>query len=206
MANTIVYMDGGSARHHQSKECLLSWGMVALTGDQSIERYGCHARVEPKHSGYHEKVAFVESVRFLRESGHKPFELTFYTDDSAVCDVNRSYVLADKLPQSNTISRLKDVCATFYRGEKDLMYHCLNYLKNSRFVKVKGHDKTVYNLRCDALAVHARNWAIGNLSPLLSFEEWLHDGFTFYAPDRERPGENKLNYWYAPFSGLHGLA
>lgn len=206
MANTILYMDGGSARHHQSKECMLSWGIVALTNDVATELHGCHTRVAPKHSGFHEKIAFVESVKYLMGEGHEPHELTFYTDDSAVCDANRSYVLTGNHHNSSTVvERLKGVCKAFYQAEKDLAEHCLRYLRGSRFVKVKGHARTVYNLRCDALAVHARNWANGNLSPLLSFEEWMHDGFEYYAPDPDNPKENKRFYWYAPFSGLNGL-
>lgn len=186
---------------------MLSWGIVALTGDQSIELHGCHSWVSPKHSGFHEKIAFVEAVRYLVPSGHMPHELTFYTDDSAVCDVNRSYVLRGNHHGSDTtISRYKTVCKAFYPNEPELFEQCMSYIRGSRFVKVKGHSKTVYNLRCDALAVHARQWAIGNLSPLLRFEEWLHDGFEFYTPDDDNPGENKRRFWYAPFSGLHGLA
>lgn len=190
----IVFMDGGSQKHsHNGRLFLLSWGIVVHHNDETTELHGCKTHMPQNHSGSHERIAFMETVRHLMTLDVTPQEVSFYTDDSSVCDINEIIRRSKRLPQDHTtIQRFKKLADEYYDAET--FAACMSYLMHSRFTKVKGHSRTVYNLRCDELSCHARRWALGDLSPLLPFEDWLHDGFLYY--DREQQPQR----WFPPFS------
>jgi len=192
----IIYMDGGSQKNpHVASRFVLSWGIVAHYNDETFERFGCFADCHPFLQGSHEKLAFVEAVRLALELGVSPGEITFITDDGSVCDANRMFHKFGNLVRSEaTVQKITEICNAYFN--RDLKEHCCRFLRLARFIKVKGHSRTVYNLRCDHLARHARNWEYGDLSPLLSFEEWLHDGFLHHDK------KTMKKTWYVPFSEM----
>jgi ribonuclease HI len=196
----IIYMDGGSQRNaFMPGSFILSWGLVAHYTDATYERHGCIGDCPPYLQGSHEKLAFIEAVRFALSLGADPDDITFITDDGSVCDANRMFHKHGNLVRSDaTVQKITEICNAYF--DKTLKEFCLKFLARARFIKVKGHSKTVYNLRCDHLARHARNWELGDLSPLLPFEEWLHDGFLFY--------DKKLikKTWFVPFSEMYFTA
>jgi ribonuclease HI len=222
----VIYLDGGSKpQPNAMKRWVLSFGLVIHFQDQTHELSGAILDVVSAYSGQHENFAFLEAIKFAHSQQVKPENIAFVTDDSAVCEVNKWAREFGKLdPASKTINRLKELMALLAkdRGYYDAMYpylrDCLQY---GKFTKVKGHASTVYNLRCDELAITARNWALGDLTPILPFEEWLHDGFEYWVQrevEVEKPGLNAddppivvmekigvRKYWYAPFSDLHDL-
>lgn len=206
MHKMVVYMDGGSQVQPGTKKYLLSYGVVAHFNDTTVELHGALTDVIQSLSGSHEHLAFVEALRHAKAHGLAPQEIAFVTDDASVCDVNtfaRNFNRIDL--EHNTLKRLKKILE-YVMPTDELHQYLLDCLMHSKFTKVKGHARCVYNLRCDALAVHARNWAKGDLSPLLPFEEWLHDGHLYYVAEVDdagnKTGNNVAKLWYAPFSDL----
>ena len=195
----IVYMDGGSQKADGpfKHRFVLSWGLIVHHQDTTVELHGAKDQVHQEYSGSHEHIAFVEALRHAMTHDIAPDELAFVTDDSSVCDVNHWARVFGRLDlTSNTIKRLLNLVK--YLGfDSSMDAYMLRCLEWSKFQKVKGHARTVYNLRCDELAVHARNWVKGDLSPLLPFEEWLHDGHIYYDKEQNR------KTWFAPFSDQH---
>jgi ribonuclease HI len=196
MHKMVVYMDGGSQAQPGTRKYLLSYGVVAHHNDTTVELHGALTDVPSALSGSHEHLAFVETLRHAKALSLDPVEVAFVTDDASVCDVNtfaRNFGRVDV--EHNTVKRLTNLLV-YMNQKEDLYQYMLDCLFHSKFTKVKGHARCVYNLRCDDLAVHARNWAKGDLSPLLTFEEWLHDGHGYYDRDQQ------FQRWYAPFSDL----
>lgn len=205
MHKMVVYMDGGSQAIFATKKFILSYGIVAHYNDTTAELYGA-LEVPGSLSGSHEHLAFVEALRHAKALGLAPEEIAFVTDDASVCDVNtfaRNFHRIDL--EHNTLKRLKKLLE-YVMPTDELHQYMLDCLFHSKFTKVKGHARCVYNLRCDELAVHARNWFKGDLSPLLPFEEWLHDGHLYYVAEVDeqgnKTGNNVAKLWYAPFSDL----
>ena len=206
MHKMVVYMDGGSQAVPGTKRFILSYGVVAHYDDATAELHGALTEVPSSLSGSHEHLAFVETLRHAKALCLAPVDIAFVTDDASVCDVNnfaRNFHRLDL--EHNTIKRLVKLLE--YMGlHEELHQYMLDCLFHSKFTKVKGHARCVYNLRCDELAVHARNWAKGDLSPLLPFEEWLHDGHLYYVRELDEngnpTGNNVAKLWYAPFSDL----
>lgn len=224
--NMVIYLDGGSKRQsNTNKWWVLSWGLIVHFQDQTHEIKGALLDIMPEYSGQHENLAFLEAIKFAKSHDVKPENLSFVTDDSAVCAVNNWAREFGKLdPNSKAIQRLKSLLIYLkdQQGyDDDLFAYMRECLQFGNFTKVKGHARTVYNLRCDELAVNARNWALGDITPLLSFEEWLHDGFEYWVQrevDVKVPSQdpndtptftkeviNVRKFWFAPFSDLHDL-
>lgn len=220
----LIYLDGGSKpQPNAGKLWVLSYGLVIHFQDQTHELKDAVLGVISEYSGQHENWAFLEAIKFAYERDVLPENIAFVTDDSAVCEVNKWAREFGKLdPASKTIQRLKSLFMYLRegRGFTDEMFtYMRSCLQFGKFTKVKGHARTVYNLRCDELAVNARNFALGDLTPILSFEEWLHDGFEFWVQrEVEVPGETEddpptfrkemvsvRKFWYAAFSDLHDL-
>lgn len=224
--NMVIYLDGGSKRQSNStKRWVLSWGLIVHYQDQTHEIKGALIDILSEFSGQHENLAFLEAIKFAKSNNVAPEAIAFVTDDSAVCEVNKWAREFGKLdPNSKTIQRLKSLLIYLKEPQgydDELFAYMRECLQFGKFTKVKGHARTVYNLRCDELAVNARNWALGDLTPLLSFEEWLHDGFEYWVQrevDVEVPSQDPngtptvtqevisvRKFWYAPFSDLHDL-
>jgi ribonuclease HI len=222
----VIYLDGGSKQQPNAfKRWVLSWGLVVHFQDQTHELKGAMLDILSEYGGQHENLAFLEAIKFAKFHDVKPENLAFVTDDAAVCEVNKWAREFGKLDAgSKTVQRLKSLLLYLKDArqyDQELFDYMLGCLQFGKFTKVKGHARTVYNLRCDALAVNARNWAQGDLTPLLSFEEWLHDGFEYWvqhdvevevpsAVEGEPPTfvtevKSKRKFWFAPFSDLHAM-
>jgi ribonuclease HI len=202
MHKMVIYMDGGSQVQPGTKKFILSYGIVAHHNDNTAELHGALTDAPSALSGSHEHLAFVEALRHAHQHSVDPSYLAFVTDDASVCDVNsfaRNFHFVDQ--EHNTVKRLVQLLD--HVGVRlELHQYMLECLFHAKFTKVKGHARCVYNLRCDALAVHARNWTKGDLSPLLPFEEWLHDGHIYYDKEVDKNGNSVAKRWFAPFSNL----
>lgn len=193
----LVYMDGGHQTHeHNKRLCMLSWGIVVHHNDTTVELHGCKTHMPEHFKGCHERLAFVEATKHVQSQGVSAENVSFVTDDATVCDYNLAFLRTEKVDKTHvTYERLARLCRELYdQATFDFMLECLT---KSRFTKVKGHHKTVYNLRCDDLSSYARRVAKGDLTPMQSFEDWLHDGFHYYDKTQQ------VQRWYAPFSNMH---
>ena len=190
-------MDGGSAKHHSKRDIYtISWGIVAHLNDTTHEVSGAHDKVGQFFNGSHELFAFIESVKFMMSHNIDYKTVAIFTDDASVCHVNLMYVKYNTMDHTQKLTQqLAQICKKFYNAE--ILEQCFECLKNARFEKIKGHRTIVYNLRADELARVAREVTRGNLTPILSFEEWLNDGFKYYDCD------GVMQRWYAAFSDLH---
>lgn len=192
----IVYMDGSSVANGTSKEhWVLSWGMVVHHNDSTTEHYGILSGITKQFLGFHEMLAFAEAVRYVRKTG-VPFEdVLFITDDEWV--VNAQFVLhPDNWCDTEAIhNRLMMFVNEFFPCT--VYDDMVEALKKARFIKVKGHESTVYNLRVDYLASHARKEHHGLHDDFLNFEQWLSRGFKFFNTKKKL-----YDVWYAPFASL----
>lgn len=196
----IVYMDGGSQRVQQTKrqnDWVLSWGIVAHKGDETVELHGSFKEVNSQFHGYHEMAAFAETVKYLKREGVPYEDVSFFTDDQWVVEAANEFqpCYPDRMVDANFgfRERLMKFVNEFYPATMyDDMLECL---QKGRFTKVKGHDNTVYNLRVDYLAVHARNLCQGVKEEFLQFEQWLAKGFKFFNTEK-----HEYDVWYAPFA------
>jgi ribonuclease HI len=186
----IIYMDGSGTQDIGFKKRLLSWGLVVHHNDETTELHGCLREVPQQFEGFHELLAFAEAVRYVRYM-KVPFEqVSFYTDDDVITRTSDGNSW-EKIEKAK--NRLMMLVNEFYPSTVyDDMMECW---EKSRFTKVKGHRDTVYNLRVDYLAAHARKTAAGAKNTLLTFEKWLAEGVRFYDYKNE-----KFDVWYAPFA------
>lgn len=223
--NMVIYLDGGSQKQENSRKCVLSWGLVIHFQDTTVELLGAETDILSEYAGAHEHLAYLEAIKYAKSKGVQPENIAFVTDDSSVCDVNKWAREFGKIdPASKAVARLKALHA--YLKDQcnfpdDLMVYAKSCLQYGKYQKVKGHARTIYNLRCDELAITARNWTKGNVTPILPFEEWLHDGHEYWVqrevdvrvagPDPETPPTiskeviSVRKFWFAPFSDLHDL-
>lgn len=80
-----IFMDGSAIKQNQEKhEYVLSWGMVAHHGDQTIEKFGHLSNVDMNYNCFHETVAFIEAMRYAKGQGFAFNQMSFYTDDMEV--------------------------------------------------------------------------------------------------------------------------
>lgn len=188
-----IFMDGGAAKWRPEKhQYVLSWGIVAHHGDSTTELYGSKIDVPHHLHGYHEMMAFLEAMRFAKGQGFLFENMSFYTDDPQVSYAGfmlhpANFVATDDVDKFKR--RFQTLCLKYY--DEGTYQDALECLVKSRFTKVKGHDTTVYNLRVDHLARHAREVAAGKEDVLDSFEDWLAQGFYSNPYDAA---------WFAPFA------
>jgi ribonuclease HI len=193
----IVFMDGsGQQTPNAFKRWTLSWGLVAHHNDTTVELHGGTADAPQQFCGFHEMMAFAEAVNYVKRSKVPYCDVSFFTDDEWV--VNAAFALhKDNWVSTETVdgihNRLMMFVNEFYPSVMyDDMVECL---RQARFTKVKGHEDTVYNLRVDYLAAHARNLAHGAKEEFLNFEQWLAKGFRYFNLKT-----HEWDVWYAPFA------
>lgn len=195
----VVYIDGsrrtvprGTFSEHPMYSDVLGWGMVVLRDDTMVELSGA-IPVPRKAEGEHEMLAFVEAVRYIRNTGVPFNSVSIFTDDlniayaaQALHPDNFRQTEAGKIRRSVAL-----VCSLV--GDADLEAAVLECLMNSRFIKLKAHRFTVYNNRVDYLAAQASLRLTGVPAPVKSYEKWLSRGFQYYT-------EEGAQRWHAPFS------
>lgn len=187
----IMHVDGSSTKY-PGANYQYSWGIVAEHDDQTVEILGqMPVSKEDNSNGANpfEAVAWVKAYLYAKEQGFKPEEMAFYTDDAQIAYAQ--FFLHHPNNQGNGRVKLceflRKICSTFFYPELyDELLYCLT---KARFIKVKGHRDTIYNLRVDYLAKIARD----TTKQPLPFEEWLSKGFLNYT-------ENGPFMWLAPFA------
>jgi ribonuclease HI len=178
-----IFMDGSSVKQNpKAREYVLSWGIVAHHGDQTIEKFGNHSAVHQSFNGFHEIVAFIESMRYAKNQGFTFEDMSFYTDDISLPYAGfmlhpSNFVATEDVDRFK--QRLSRMCAQYY--DDATLSDVLECLTKSRFTHVKGHDVTVYNLRADYLARHAHQLALGTADPFIAFDPWIEAGILKYA-------------------------
>lgn len=170
-----IYVDGGSTKQ-AGKTYILSWGFVVEHQDTTVEINGERRNVSIDYRCFHEDQAFIEAMLYAKSRGIAPVDVSFYCDDETISYAAFSLHEGNyRLTKAENIrTRFRQLTLKFYT--KEIYEDCMLYLQNSRFVKVKGHESTVYNLRADYLAKQARGGKI-----ILNFEQWLADGFLDYT-------------------------
>lgn len=196
----IVYMDGSSVRATKTKcqkDWVLSWGLVVHNGDVTTEHHGHIAEVHSHMHGYHEMLAFAEAVRQVKHMKVPFEEVSFFTDDEWV--VNAQFFLHPDNWCGERADLVKNRMMQFVNEFfPSTMYDdMMEALHKARFTKVKGHDSTVYNLRVDYLAAHARQLKMGLAEEFLNFEQWLARGFKCFNTRKQQ-----YDVWHAPFASL----
>jgi ribonuclease HI len=196
----IVYMDGSSVRStntQKQKDWLLSWGLVVHHDDITTEHHGHVSEVHQRFNGFHEMLAFAEAVKLVKHMKVPFEEVSFITDDEWV--VNAQFVMHPDNWCGERAEQVKNRLMMFVNEFfPSTMYDdMLEALHKARFTKVKGHESTVYNLRVDYLAAHARQLKLGVYDDFLTFEQWLARGFKFFNTKKKL-----YDVWYAPFASL----
>lgn len=187
----VIYCDGGAQRQSHNRH-ILSWG-IRVEGEEVAEIRG-HIEVGFGHHHCHETVAFIEAVLFCRARGYTPNEATFVTDDETlVYGAFGSDCGWEFGKRHETLERQLELAAGLY--SVDTVNVAREYIKGSRFIKVKGHKSTVNNLRVDYLAAQARKECLGTAEPFLNFEEWIAGGFVQYTRESS-------NIWYPAFATM----
>lgn len=193
-----VYYDGSFAnkisKNNQCGTYYVAWGIVIDHQGELTEIRGSRTVNTKDMSGCHEVVAFIEAALYLLSHQIPPDEICFITDDSLTAIGSQATVANGwcstglNVSLENCLRKVAGRCG-FYT--KDVVNSVRPYLERSRFIKVKGHAKTVLNLRCDYLAEKEAIIQRGNKANIKPFLEWAADGF------RRWEGEEK---WWAPFT------
>ena len=191
-----MHVDGSRVLSDDRSRQGTGWAVVAVHADEHIEESG--AISQGRHSvlgGYHEHVAFVQGVLLASRLG-VPFERV-----TIVCDDDVFGYAATALHPENYLGTRRDkllerlqhtVRNCFDASAFDLT---MRAFEKARILKVKGHQRHVYQERADYLArMQARAAAGVAQEPLVGFDEWLQCGLEHYVHHDEPPVR-----WYAPF-------
>lgn len=188
----IIYADGseqlGSAVSHNGQtiaalDRVYGYGVVALCDDSHVElsgRYVIPQRANVR-KGQHENIAMIEAVHYAIAHGKTPREVVFYTDDEfwGYCGCS----LRNRMSASfeSNFTHLKALYRYLYGATDERYDELLVWMKESRFVKVKGHSDCVYNNRVDILA----NTACNGRKAASPFETWLKKGRQVWNHERQ---------------------
>ena len=179
---------GGGAKY-------VSWGLVFTEGEDYFEVSGFRKVSHDFGAGYHELVACVEASLWLHSHGYSPSEVSFVTDDELTV-YGRHATIENGYAFRGQGDRLRLASASLVQRKiftREAMDVCWSYLLNSRFDKVKGHAKNVYNERCDYLAKSAVRSETREDYKVMGYDEWLMQGFV--RTDKE----GNLCNSFAPF-------
>lgn len=194
MAKVVVYIDGSCVKKAARTYCL-GWASVINAHDTLIEFAG--ARMANKSSaGLHEIVAFVEAVLYLHSHGYNFSDVALYTDDQTI-----GYS-GFWLHPENYVGHKADNVRMYLTAAVELLNcpdqvveTCLEFLRQARVHKVKGHSRQVYQERADYLARSAANNLAEKPTSVLSFLDWLKNGVPYYSGGTS----NSPQWWHAPF-------
>lgn len=186
-----IYMDGGAREAPGTEKNFdLSWGIVALYEDFHVESSGAAMGAPRRFGGLHEEMALAQAARMARFLGFSPERTSFFTDDLNACHAG-VWLHPQNYRQTQaeaTRERYKTLCDQFYDRELyDWIMECLTV---SRFTKIKGHSRVVYNSRADYLASVAREPGARS-EP---YDDWLHAGLS------ESSGPDSISPWQPPFT------
>jgi len=152
----IIYFDGASYGFvKDSNKLLLTYGVLLHNGsEEPVEIHGKHL-VARHYKGNHEMIAFLESFKLLKEQNIDCKKVSFYTDSQEMVDAQ--FILH---PENNKELRKDKFLVSLKHSLKllkitDSLDEVIDCLLNSRFVKIKGHNNTVDNIRVDHLTRHA---------------------------------------------------
>lgn len=186
-----IYMDGGAREAPgPEKNFDLSWGIVALFEDFHVESSGAWMNAPRRFGGAHEEIALAQAVRLAASLGFGAGDIGFFTDDLNACHAGGWLHPENYRPaQAAAVTeRYRSLCDHFY--DEALFERVMECLRVSRFTKVKGHARVVYNLRADYLAGMAREPG----SRPLPYDDWLHGGLS------ESSGPDNWAPWQPPFT------
>lgn len=193
----IIYVDGsfgGYADPNKRQQAKIGWGVVALFEDNAVELSGLY-HVPRVMNGDYELIAFFEGVLFAHSRGYTPCEVSFYSDDMQVCYAGE-YFHGNVEVKPEVVAKLKHrlerISKTVYPKYPEILALVLKFMQYSRFVKLQGHAKCVYNLRVDYLC----NSAV-NQKTTEDFTHWMNSGIRRLRATCEK----ETRRWYPPFVG-----
>lgn len=202
MGNLVLHVDGSRVLSEDRNNQSFGWAAIALHEDQQIERTGkiIHGKMSPL-SGCHENIAFMNGVLLAHDLGVTWKDVSIFCDDmlfgSAPSDLspqNYRQANAERIHQM-----LDTVVKQAFGGDKYVKELTLQALNEARIVKVKGHQKHVYQERVDYLArFQARQGArvLAAEDNPLPMEDWLKTGLLCYS---DVDGQRVQQTWHAPF-------
>lgn len=184
----IIYVDGSFTRL-AGRTFIHSWGVVALHNDSMVELHGARKLHDfQQFAGSYELLAFIEGYLYAKSHGYKNEDISFYSDDESVVyagiwgDANN---FGQKDRYEKVMSKVKHICDFYYPQLKDLPNQIAECFAQSRFNKVKGHAKCIYNLRVDFLAKFSRDQILGKETSLEGFDQWIKQGFMKFVENAQ---------------------
>lgn len=187
-----IYVDGSSLKVSR-RESRLGWGVVVVDEGTVTEHCGS-VIVKQQFTAYHEVIAIIEAIKIAVALKIEPSSGSFITDDEvfgyapfALHPENHAVRKRDAIEEKVHLATKKVCC------RPALERVVLEYLRDSRIEKVKGHSGIIYNERADYLAKFGSRATGGPPAP---FEHWFVHGIIRYASD------GRAYVWKPPFADL----
>lgn len=194
MAKVVAYIDGSCVKKGP-RSYSLGWACVLNVHDSLIEVSG--ARMGNKLTcGLHEIASFIEAVLYLHSHGYSFSDVALYTDDQIIGYYGHG--LHPENYAGDKAEHLTSKLATtveFLNCPAHVVDLCLDFLRQARVHKVKGHSRQVYQERADYLARSAANNLAEKSASVLSFMDWLTVGVPYYNGSTS----NSPQWWHPPF-------
>lgn len=138
MCKAIVHFDGGMSSRQSARKtkiAQLSWGIVLLADDTTIEKNGCLTEQFMSHeSNYHEMVALFESVQTVYARGLLPEECSSFTGGQLVAEagfhlrVDNGY----RSTRNKILHQLEEVATKYFSHIPHILDMVCEYLTLSR--------------------------------------------------------------------------
>lgn len=202
MGNLILHVDGSRVISGDRKEQSFGWAVIALHNDKQLERSGriIDGKISPL-SSYYENIAFLNGVLLAHELKAPWEKVSIFCDDmvfgAAPNDLhpqNYRHTNAERIHHAIDV-----VVEHAFMGDQGVKTLTLQAFNQARIVKVKGHQKHVYQERADYLAkFEARQGArlsYADDKPL-PIDDWLKNGLPSYF---DVDGQCMHQTWHAPF-------
>lgn len=192
MAACIIHVDGSNCLSKDSKiRNGLGWALVAQHDDQDHELSGGYATLQHQRmNGAHEDVALVHALHYLHEHGFDPHETSIFCDDELFGYAPTYLAPGNYRGHHANLIVQRITWAAAFVGIADEVPKMMETLAQVRMHKVKGHQGHVYQERVDYLAKKQAHAAVGNITPILTFDAWLKKGLVVYtAPQVTDPDE-----------------
>lgn len=198
MPGVIMYIDGSQVQHkrhaNESTKFVNGWSIIIHSEGQSQEVMGA-SEIRQSDIGSHEFFAFVECMKVAKEKGYEPKDISIYTDDEVMAyidfNLHKDNYRRGFLMQ---VDKWKYLCKRYYTEET--LDEVLEFVRQVRVNKVKGHAQCVDNLRCDYLAKYAAKSKLHGKAynaKFLTMDEQLKKGFIFYD------NSQTAQVWHPPF-------
>lgn len=193
-SETKTIVEGGDA-------AVFAWGLVFDHPSGLVESSGIRFVEHTKLNGTHEVQAFIECALYCLSHNIAPSEITFVTDDEVTVYGTQS------TPEngcffnaySDVLNEMLTRLVQYDVYNEKTIESVRQFFRESRFVKIKGHARILWNLRCDVLATNAVKVFCKREVVPTSVQEWVKKGFK-HTRIEHRDGGGR---WFPAFSGMY---